>query len=295
MKKYLCSLFGNAVFTLGLVFSTSLVQAQSAQDNAVQKADSSAQATEKSAVQSTQGVHIVSTSDATIEKNTKTILNGIKEQFESTFQGIEVDEVRTTPFAQLYEVRLGSELLYTNKGLDFVLQGSLVDVATLTDLTAERVEELNRVHFSDLPLEQAITQVKGDGSREIVVFEDPNCIYCKRLHETFAEIEDITIHTLLFPILTPDSRTIAEHVWCAENAAEVWSNWMVNEVKPEEITCDAPIDDLLKSGLGIGVQGTPAIFFADGSRVNGWMPADKLEAKLQSADNNAKNASNEAQ
>lgn len=209
-------------------------------------------------------------------------LQTIKEGFEQTFQGIEVDEVRPTPFAELYEIRLGTDLLYTNKDLDFVLQGALVDVATLTDLTAERIEELNRVDFTELPLEHAIKQVKGDGSREIVVFEDPNCIYCKRLHETFAEIDDLTVHTLMFPILAPDSRTIAEHVWCSEDAAQVWSDWMLEEKQPAEVNCEAPIDDFLKLGMSLGVQGTPAIYFQDGSRINGWMPADKLEAKLQS-------------
>lgn len=214
-------------------------------------------------------------------ENTDT-LQTIKDNFEQTFQGIQVDEVRPTPFDELYEIRLGTDLLYTNQSMDFVLQGSLVDVATLTDLTAERVEELNRVDFSGLPLEHAIKQVKGEGSREIVVFEDPNCIYCKRLHETFADIEDLTVYTLMFPILAPDSRTIAEHVWCSDNAAEVWSEWMLEEKMPAAVECEAPIDNMLKLGMSLGVQGTPAMFFQDGSRVNGWLPADKLEAKLQS-------------
>lgn len=209
-------------------------------------------------------------------------LEQIKQKFEETFEGIEVDEVRATPFPELYEVRLGSELLYTNAGLDFVLQGALVDVSTLTDLTAQRIEELNRVDFASLPLKQAVKQVKGDGSRQIVVFEDPNCVYCKRLHETFAELDNLTVYTLMFPILAPDSRTIAEHVWCADDAAQAWSDWMLNEKLPAEVTCDNPIDGLLELGLDLGVQGTPAIFFEDGSRVNGWLPADKLEAKLQS-------------
>lgn len=216
-----------------------------------------------------------------VQSTAPAVLDTLKDNFEQTFEGIEVDEVRPTPFAELYEVRIGTELLYTNAALDFVLQGALVDVDSLTDLTAQRIEELNRVDFSEFPLEHAIKQVKGDGVREMVIFEDPNCIYCKRLHETFAEVDNITVHTLLFPILTPDSRTKAEQIWCAENPAQAWSDWMVEGTEPAEVSCDTPIDDLLQLGLNLGVQGTPAIFFADGSRVNGWLPADKLEAKLE--------------
>ncbi len=218
----------------------------------------------------------------TVQSAQPAVLEDIKSKFEEAFEGIEVNEVRPTPFPELYEVRLGTELLYTNEALDFVLQGALVDVSTLTDLTAQRVEELNRVDFAQLPLDDAVKQVKGDGSRQLVVFEDPNCVYCKRLHETFAELDDLTVYSLMFPILAPDSRTIAEHVWCADDAAQAWSDWMLKEERPAEVSCDNPIDDLLQVGLDLGVQGTPAIFFEDGSRVNGWLPADKLEAKLQS-------------
>lgn len=229
---------------------------------------------------------VESSNGVTTQTAQAVILEKIKSKFETAFDGIEVDEVHPTPFAELYEVRLGTELLYTNAALDFVLQGALVDVSTLTDLTAQRIEELNRVDFAQLPLDAAIKLVKGDGSRKLVVFEDPNCVYCKRLHETFAELDNFTVYSLMFPILAPDSRTVAEHVWCADDAPQVWSDWMLNDERPPEATCEHPIDDLLQTGLGLGVQGTPAIFFEDGSRVNGWLPADKLEAKLQSVSEN---------
>src|SRR5690625_7777347 len=104
----------------------------------------------------------------------------------------------------------------------------------MTNLTAQRVQELNRVYLSQLPLDDAVKQVKGDGSRQLVVFEDPNCVYCKRLHETFAELDDLTVYSLMFPILAPDSRTIAEHVWCADDPTHAWSEWMHREEGPAE-------------------------------------------------------------
>lgn len=255
-------LLGSAILALGL----SVAHAQ----------------TDTEQVQSTTARDSQESSAVRLQSSSAAALEQLKEKFEQTFDGIEVDEVRPTPFTELFEVRIGTELLYTNANLDFVLQGALVDVESLTDLTAQRVEELNRVDIAELPLEHAIKQVKGDGSRSMVVFEDPNCIYCKRLHETLADIDDVTVHTLLFPILAADSRTKAEHVWCADDPAQAWSDWMLNEVEPAEATCENPIEDLLQLGFNLGVQGTPAIFFADGSRVNGWLPADKLEAKLQS-------------
>src|SRR5690606_29706789 len=88
------------------------------------------------------------------------VLTQAKERFESQFDGIVVDEVSATPFDGILELRLGKDVLYTNSSVDFILQGSLVDVASRTDLTAQRLEQLNRVDFSSLPLDKAIKTVK---------------------------------------------------------------------------------------------------------------------------------------
>lgn len=214
------------------------------------------------------------------------VLEQAKKRFETEFNGIVIDEVSPTPFQDILELRLGNDVLYTNPNVDFVLQGSLVDVKTRTDLTAQRIEELNRVDFAQLPLANAIKMVKGDGSQKIAVFEDPNCIYCKRLHQTLDEIDNITVYSFLFPILTPDSRTKSEHVWCADDRAATWAAWMKDNKKPAEKTCDTPIDAILEFGMKLGVQGTPAIFFEDGSRANGWLPADQLKVRLADAAKN---------
>lgn len=211
-------------------------------------------------------------------------LEQVKKRFESEFEGITVEEVSATPFTGILELRLpGNDVFYTNTEMDFIFQGSLIDVASRTDLTAQRIEELNRVDFADLPLDKAIKTVKGDGSQQMVVFEDPNCIYCKKLHEELEGIDNITVYSLLFPILTPESRTISEHVWCADDRSAAWNAWMKDGKKPAEKTCDNPIDDLLKFGMQQGVQGTPAIFFEDGSRANGMLPLERLKERLDTA------------
>ncbi len=211
------------------------------------------------------------------------VLNQAKQRFETQFEGITVDEVSATPFNDLLELRLGNDVLYTNSNVDFVLQGSLVDVKSRTDLTAQRLEQLNRVDFASFPLDKAVKTVKGDGSRQIVVFEDPNCVYCKRLHQSLAEIDNVTVHTLLYPILTPDSKVKSESVLCADDPAATWMAWMLNNKTPPAQTCENPIDELLALGMSLGVQGTPSIFFEDGSRANGWLPADQLELRLEEA------------
>lgn len=103
--------------------------------------------------------------------------DAVRAAFEARFPGVEINGVEPTPFDGLYEIRLGKDLVYADAKVSYVLQGTLIDAQSRVDLTSARLDELNRVAFSSLPLDLAVKQVKGDGSRKIAVFEDPNCGY----------------------------------------------------------------------------------------------------------------------
>lgn len=217
------------------------------------------------------------------EKSAEQIAADIKQIFENEFPGIRLDGVRETRFAGVYELRIGTDLLYTNAAVDYVLQGTLIDARNKEDLTAKRLDELTRVDFDSLPLESAIKQVKGDGSRKMAVFEDPNCGYCKRLHQTLEGMDNYTVYTLLFPILSPDSTAKARNIWCAPDRVQAWRDQMLKNQPPPNAQCETPIEANLAFGRKLLVRGTPAIIFEDGSRVNGALPREALEQRLDAA------------
>jgi thiol:disulfide interchange protein DsbC len=204
----------------------------------------------------------------------------ISQAFEQRFPGIEVTAVRATPMPGIFEVQVDMDLMYTDAAVDYVIQGSMIDARARRDLTAERLESLQQVAFSSLPLEHAIRQVKGTGARKIAAFEDPNCGYCKQFHRTLDEVDNVTIYTFLFPILTPDSATRSRNIWCAADPARAWKDWMHDGKEPALAECDTPIQDNLALGHKLNVQGTPTLFFADGTRVSGTLPLEALQKKL---------------
>lgn len=211
----------------------------------------------------------------------------VRKGFEERFPGLGLTEVSPTPFEGLFEIRIGTDLLYVDSEVNYVLQGSLIDARSRRDLTAQRIAKLSEVDFETLPLNDAIKQVKGDGSRRVAVFEDPNCGYCKMLHQALRQIDNVTVYTFLYPILSPDSHERSRNIWCAPDRAQAWRDWMLDGKSPETAHCDTPIQDNLALGRSLMVTGTPALFFADGSRVNGAMPAKGLEEKLTEAANAA--------
>lgn len=207
--------------------------------------------------------------------------DSIKEAIASAFE-VEVTAVEQTPYAGIYEVQMGTNIVYTTEKADFVIAGNLIDAKTKSDVTSERVAKLSEVPFDTLPVEQAVKRVIGNGERKVAIFEDPNCGYCKKLYKEFDGVDNVTVYTFLMPILAPDSMVKANNIWCAKDQALAWGNWMGRNVSPPTAKCEeeTPISSILALGKTLGVQGTPAMFFEDGSRVNGYMPAKKINEVL---------------
>jgi len=188
--------------------------------------------------------------------------------------------VRKIEAGGLYEIQIEGELLYTDDKVSYIILGDIVDAKTRKNLSQERKQKLSQIKFSDLPLDLAVKQVKGNGKRVLATFEDPNCTYCKKLAKELRGVSDVTIYTFLFPILSPDSVEKSKNIWCAGDRAKAWNDLMLDGKTPATANCDHPTDKVLALGRKIGVRGTPAMFFADGSRVPGYMPAASLEKAL---------------
>ncbi|MFV9474768.1 DsbC family protein [Advenella sp. RU8] len=206
--------------------------------------------------------------------------DNIKAAIASAFE-VDVTAVEKTPYEGIYEVQMGANIVYTTEKADFVIAGNLIDAKTKADVTSERVAKLSEVPFDTLPIEKAVKRVIGNGERKVAIFEDPNCGYCKKLYKEFEEVDNVTVYTFLMPILAPDSMVKAKNIWCAKDQAQAWGNWMGKNETPPAAECEeTPISSLLALGRDLGVQGTPAMFFGDGSRINGYMPAKNINEVL---------------
>lgn len=209
----------------------------------------------------------------------------IRKAIEPRLGGAKIESVKETPYAGLYELRVAGDILYTDKKGDYLVIGHVYDTKTSQDLTRARIDDINKIKFSDLPLDMAIKQVKGDGKRVIAVFEDPNCGYCKRLRQTtLKNVDNVTIYTFLYNILSEDSFAKSKNIWCSPDRAKAWDDWMINGKLPAAAPagCETPNDKVLELGQKLHIQGTPAIFFGDGSRIPGAVDQKTLEAKLSS-------------
>ena len=194
-----------------------------------------------------------------------------------------VKSVSPAPVSGLYEVLVGNDIFYTDASGKYLIQGEIIELASGKNITEQRQMDLNRIKWGDLTPANAIKNVRGNGSRQLAVFSDPNCGYCKRLEKSLQQLDNVTIYTYLIPILSPDSAQKSKQIWCSSDPYKAYIDWMVNGIAPSgKGECTTPLDKNMAFAKTYGITGTPTLFFTDGSRFPGAVQITDIEKKFSS-------------
>ncbi|MDQ6619333.1 MAG: DsbC family protein [Pseudomonadota bacterium] len=222
---------------------------------------------------------------------------GIKKLLEQKFPGATVGTVNPSSYAGLFEVQFDDQLVYTDAKVSYVFVGSMYDAETKRNLTEEKLRKLTRIDWNSLPLELALKKVKGNGARKVAVFADADCPFCARLENELKKVDNVTIYTFLYPIdqLHPDAARKTRVIWCAPDRQAAWDAWFANHALPDNAgDCDTPLAKTLELGQKLRVNATPTLVFADGSMIPGALPAQRLDAELNTAQTEAAKLAGEA-
>ncbi len=210
----------------------------------------------------------------------------IQKTLQARLPKITIEKVQASQWPYLYEVVTDGELFYTDATGDYLFYGKVMDTKTREDLTTKRWNDLLKVDFNSLPLNLALKQVKGNGSRKVVVFADPDCPYCVRFEKNLQEVTNVTVYTFLYPLesIHPGAMNKSKRIWCSADRQAVWSAWMINKKElPQATDCNTDaLNTLVKLGEKMKVTGTPTLIFEDGHRVPGAIDKAQLEEELGS-------------
>ncbi|MBI3529526.1 MAG: DsbC family protein [Betaproteobacteria bacterium] len=213
----------------------------------------------------------------------------IRAEFSKKYPQANIESITKTPYLGLYEMLVDGEVLYTDPDFNYLIVGSIIETKTRTNITDARQREIEdkklkglAFPFEQLPFELAIKKVKGDGSRKVAVFSDPDCPFCRKLEKDLEKVTDVTIYIFLFPIeqLHPKAPEMSRAIWCASDRVKAWDEYMLKGSAPKSAKCDNPVDKIVTYGQSKKINGTPTIFFADGKRVPGAIPAERFEELL---------------
>jgi len=193
-----------------------------------------------------------------------------------------IDEITKTALPGIYEIRIGTDILYTDEQGSYIIQGQLIETKSRVNLTEARIAKLTAIDFKSLPLKDAMVWKQGTGERKLVVFADPNCGYCKKFERDLQAVKDVTVYTFLYPILGNDSPEKSKAIWCAKDKTAVWRDWMIKGTPiPPSGDCDtSALARNSAFGRSHRINGTPGLIFEDGRHQAGALDSDHIEKQL---------------
>lgn len=201
----------------------------------------------------------------------------LKSNLEQKHPTIKVTNIQPTEIKNLYSAQYNNQVVYLDQAAEHFLIGSMLRLKDQKNLTKDLVIAQNSIDFNTLPLQDALKTVRGNGKRQLAIFSDPNCPYCKVLEGNLSELKDVTIYTFMYPI-KQQSIVPTQQVWCSANKEFAWQNLIQKAIQPTaSATCNNPIERNIALGKKLGIQGTPAIIFANGFKVTGAHPAKDIE------------------
>jgi thiol:disulfide interchange protein DsbC len=198
--------------------------------------------------------------------------------------GTKVQSVTKTPYGGLYEIFVDKTLHYTDEKVSFLIYGVLVDTKTNRNMTEQSMRKLTALNVSQLPpVTMAIKRVKGDGKRQLRIFLDPMCPFCKKLEVEFERLNNVTLYVYPFPLEAkfPGSTNIAKSVWCSPDKAKAWEDWMLRALRPSAPTnCSNPFEQIEAAATKLNIDSTPTLVFADGGVIKQFASAEVMERFL---------------
>ncbi|TAL49002.1 MAG: DsbC family protein [Methylovulum sp.] len=211
--------------------------------------------------------------------------NAIRQAFAKSMPEVKIDSVKASEVSGLYEVMVGSTLLYASEDGKYLLQGRLIDIQTRTDLTEQKLAKTRLSALEKIGQNKMIVFKPKIKKYTVSIFTDIDCGYCRKLHSEIDQYlaEGITIQYLFFPRAGKGSESYdkAVSVWCADDRnAALTAAKKDQKIAPK--TCANPVDEHMQLGEDFGVKGTPMIVTDKGNIYPGYLPAKQLVEALES-------------
>jgi thiol:disulfide interchange protein DsbC len=207
-----------------------------------------------------------------------------KEAAVKALKGIQGEVLSVTPseIPGLYLIAMRMQgrtvPIYLDSSGSYLFTGNVIRLKDRNNLTEAHYQRLNPVDASTIPLEDALIVGNPEATQRIIVFTDPHCPYCSKLHkvlqEAVKENPDLVFYNKLIP-LEPNSTQTAQTILCNKSLEQLEKSF-AGESLPEPSCKTDTIEKNLMLAEQLGIHGTPTLILPNGQLVPGYKPLDEL-------------------
>ncbi len=159
----------------------------------------------------------------------------------------------------------------TKDGAYLIVGGNLINKDKV-NLTRVRLEQINRVDVSTLPLHEALKIKKGNGAKKLIMFADVDCPFCRRAYTWLKTQNNYTLYVFLYPLsIHPHSYGKTVALLCSNDPLAAFKK-AISGQNVGDAKCSAGVKLLAKEKAvadRVGVDGTPLFITDSGARIVG--------------------------
>jgi len=199
------------------------------------------------------------------------------------FPNLTIEHINASQLNGFYEVLVQTpqyKIIYISDDGRFIVHGEVTDLNTMTSLSSSRLTAIKKQILDNIDEDDKIVFKAENEQYVIHVFTDVDCPYCVRLHANMAEMNalGITVKYLASPLaqLHPTAQSTMERIWCAQDRKKAIHDYKTRHIIPRSKKCDNPVAEQLAISQHLGVNGTPSIFFENGTNLPGYQDPQTL-------------------
>lgn len=173
----------------------------------------------------------------------------------------------------------GLPAFFTDNTGQYIIQGDIIKVGDSQPqhISANLIAQDSKNILASIDKkEMIIFPAKGETKGVIYAFTDADCGYCRKLHSEMDEINTLGIEVRYLPWPRSEQTfPIMEAIWCHADQHKAMTDAKRGE-PVDSPSCANPVRKLHALGMGLGINGTPAIFTESGHQIGGYLPAKQL-------------------
>jgi len=196
-----------------------------------------------------------------------------------------VDQVEFSEVPGLWVVHARDKgrkgLVYIDFSKEYLISGQVIKISNRQNITRKKFSESVRVDPAVIPISDALVLGRRKAKHQVIVFTDPQCPFCKKLHPELVRAvkmdPEVAFFIKLYPLLSihPDSGRISRSIACSRSI-DVLEDSFAGRPVPDPV-CETDIVEKNRNlASKLGINSTPTMVLSDGRVTTGAMTAEEI-------------------